>query len=327
MKQFISKHFKTTIISLFLGCSFLPGYAQEEEKEKDKAKEDVQTIAIHSRGLQRVGNTFESIWLIDNQTVNVPLKHVLEFDILHRFGTVQNGFKDMFGLYAPSNIRIALGYTPINNLMVQFGFTKERQLIDGSLKYAILKQNTEKGIPVSLTYFGNVAVDTRNEKYFLHDVDRYSFFNQLMVARKVTRDLSVQGSFNVTHFNNVDGYINSKNEVEGMMKNTHLSFSVLGRLKISDAFAFIGNYDQPLTQHLTSNPNPNISAGVEIATPLHAFQVFFGNYKWMVPQYNNLYNNNNWEDGQFMIGFNITRLLDLQEENLKDMMFKRKKKH
>ncbi len=310
----------TVIFFFLLFISWVPiGYAQENEEEV------VQTLAIKSRGLQRVGNTFESVWLIDNQTVHVPLRRTFEFDILHRFGTIKNGYSDFLGLYAPSNIRIGFGYTPINRLMLGFGFTKDRLLWDINWKYALLKENKDKSIPVSVTYFGNIGIDTRKKENFVNSTDRYSYFHQLMVAKKLTRDLSVQGSINLSHFNTVDGYINDAGDQKGKMKNDHLSFSILGRYKISDAFAFIGNYDQPITKHVTNNPNPNISFGIELATPLHAFQVFMGNYKWILPQYNNVLNQNDFSSGAFLIGFNITRLLDAKEESLGDMMFKRKK--
>ena len=316
--KYIQNHLKKTGLMAIACSCMLQLQAQEDS---------VQSIAIKSRGLQRVGNTFESTWIIDNQTVIVPLKHTLQFDINHRFGTMEKGYSDFLGLYAPSNIRIGLGYTPINNLMIGVGFTKERLLWDANLKYAILKQNKQKNIPVSVTYFGNIAMDTRTKENFVYNTDRLSFFHQLMVARKITRDFSAQASISMSHFNRVDGYIKPNGEIAGKTKNTHLAVSLLGRYKVSDAFAFIANYDQPLTQHPTNNPNPNLSFGVEIATPLHAFQVFVGNYKWMVPQYNNLMNTNNYTDGKFLIGFNITRLLDMKEESLKDMMFKRKRKH
>jgi len=310
----------TVIFFFLLFISWVPiGYTQENEEEV------VQTLAIKSRGLQRVGNTFESVWLIDNQTVHVPLRRTFEFDILHRFGTIKNGYSDFLGLYAPSNIRIGFGYTPINRLMLGFGFTKDRLLWDINWKYALLKENKDKSIPVSVTYFGNIGIDTRKKENFVNSTDRYSYFHQLMVAKKLTRDLSVQGSINLSHFNTVDGYINDAGDQKGKMKNDHLSFSILGRYKISDAFAFIGNYDQPITKHVTNNPNPNISFGIELATPLHAFQVFMGNYKWILPQYNNVLNQNDFSSGAFLIGFNITRLLDAKEESLGDMMFKRKK--
>ena len=313
--------FRLALLPFLFAIFPFVGFAQEPEYDPEEPK----PIYIHSRGLQRVGNTFESIWLIDNQTVTVPLKKTLEFDILHRFGTVKNGYRDLWGLYAPSNIRLGFGYTPINNLMLGFGLTKDRMLWDFNLKFAILKERGKNPFPVSVTYYGNMGVDTRGKEYFIHSSDRLTYFHQLMVARKINRDLSIQGSINLTHFNSVDAFINEEGEKQAKMKNDHISFSLLGRYKMSDAFAFIANYDQPVTKHFMNNPNPNLSFGIEIATPLHAFQLFVGNYRWMVPQYNNFLNNNNYADGGFLLGFNITRLMDLQEENLGEMIFKRKK--
>ncbi len=319
INQFI-KHRGAGLLMAMLAITVSVAMAQTTKEDT------VLTFSIHSRPLQRAGNTFESIWLIDNQTTHVPLRKTFEFDIQHRFGTVLNGYDDLFGLYAPSNIRIGFGYTPINNLMVSAGFTKFNLLWDFTAKYAILKENGKNPFPIGLTYLVNMAIDTRSSTNFINNTDRLSYFNQLMVSKKLSRDFSAQGSINLSHMNAVEGYINSEGQVDGKMKNDHLSFSVLGRYKISDALAFIGNYDQPITQHPTNNPNPNISLGIELATPLHAFQVFMGNYQWIVPQYSNFYNQNNFKDGAFLIGFNITRLLDVQEEDMGDMMFKRKHK-
>ena len=107
-KYYFIKSLNSFILAILcLSLSYV-SYGQENE-------EVVQTLSIKSRGLQRVGNTFESIWLIDNQTVHVPLRRTFEFDILHRFGTIKNGYSDFLGLYAPSNIRIGFGYTPITD--------------------------------------------------------------------------------------------------------------------------------------------------------------------------------------------------------------------
>ena len=67
-------------------------------------------------------------------------------------------------------------------------------------------------------------------------------------------------------------------------------------------------YDQPLTQHTTNNPHPNICLGIETTTSAHAFQVYVGNYYGIVPQSNSMFNRNDYTEGQFLIGFNITRL-------------------
>ena len=72
--------------------------------------------------------------------------------------------------------------------------------------------------------------------------------------------------------------------------------------------AIIAGLDQPITQHPLNNPYPNICFGLEIATSAHAFQVFAGNFSSIVPQRNNVFNQHDYENGQFLIGFNITRL-------------------
>jgi hypothetical protein len=255
-----------------------------------------------------VKNIFGSVWLIDNQTVVVPVKGTLEFDIQHRFGTVNNGTKDLFGFFAPSNIRFGLSYAPISKLFVGAGITKERKQVDLSAKYSLLQQTTDNKIPVSVSYYGNVVIDTREKSNFRYSVHRFSYFNQLLIARKITKNFSAQVAPSFSWFNNVEAYVDNKGEIQKKMKNGHAAISVLGRYKVSNLSSVIIGYDQPLTQHTTNNPHPNICFGFETVTSSHAFQVFFGNYYGIVPQSNNFFNQNDYRDGQFVIGFNITRL-------------------
>jgi Membrane bound beta barrel domain (DUF5777) len=254
-----------------------------------------------------VKNTFGSVWLMDNQTVMVPVKGTLEMDIQHRFGTVDKGIKDLYGLFAPSNIRLGLAYAPIDRLNVGAGITKERMQIDISGKYALLRQTPGK-MPVSVSVFANMVMDARNKSNFRFGVHRFSYFSQLLVARKVTEKFSAQVAPSLSWFNNIEGYVDSKGEIQNKMNNYHLAIAVLGRYKITEKSAVIVGYDQPMTQHPTNNPRPNISFGFETTTSSHAFQVFAGNYYGIVPQSNNMFNQNDYKASQFVIGFNITRL-------------------
>lgn len=52
-----------------------------------------------------VKNMFESIWIIDNQTVMVPFKNTLEFDIQHRFDLSKTDMK-ISGVYMPHPISV-----------------------------------------------------------------------------------------------------------------------------------------------------------------------------------------------------------------------------
>jgi hypothetical protein len=275
--------------------------------------------------MKPVKNTFQSVWIIDNQTVMVPVKGTFEMDIMHRFGTVQKGYDDFWGFFAPSNIRLGVSYAPVSKLNVGVGITKNNMLWDASAKYSIITQ-TKGRYPVSVTYYGDVAYDTRKDadkSIFKYQSQRLLFFNQIIIARKITDKFSVQVAPSVSHQNAVKGYY-TKNDSTGTakfsdMKHDHFAIAVSARYKLTNVTSVMVNYDQPLTKHATNNPNPNLSFGVEFNTSNHSFQLFAGNYSLLSPQRNNLYNSNSpfgYTDvtgkkisgGKFLIGFNITRL-------------------
>lgn len=286
-----------------------------------------------------VKNTFQSVWIIDNQTVMVPIKKTFEMDIMHRFGTWKNGYQDFWGFFAPSNIRLGFSYVPINKLNVGIGFSKTTASIiphgdvstvagpfwDASAKYSIFTQTKGK-YPVSLTYYANVGFNTKkdvNKEIYRYTSDRLNYFHQILIARKVTDKLSIQVAPSMSHQNVVNGYFTKLNdstlEVKKSMNHEHFAVALSARYKLTPVTSVMFNYDQPITRHATNNPNPSLSLGVEFNTSSHAFQIFFTNYYFLVPQVNNLYNSNSpfeytdvagnrVEGGKFLIGFNITRL-------------------
>jgi len=298
-----NKYFRAFLLSACLGLFTLSSVqvAAQEVAADSVAK----PTPVKKKYAKR---TFESNWIQDNQSVMVPIKGTLEMDIQHRFGTVKNGYKDFAGLYAPSNIRIGFSYVPIHNLQLGFGFTKDRLQWDFNGKYSLVKQGLKGGWPISISYFGNVVVDTRTSDNFVSSGDRFSYFNQLLFARKVTEKISVQVAPSLSHYNNIPGYLDASGKVQPKMKNDHFAIEFMGRYKFRTKTNFMVNYDQPLTQHAMNNPHPNISFGLEMVTSSHAFQVFAGNYHNIIPQSNNFFNENDYTEGQFLIGFNITRL-------------------
>lgn len=270
--------------------------------------QDTAATASKKKARKPVKNTFESIWIIDNQTVMVPVKKTFEMDVMHRFGTVDKGYKDFFGLFASSNVRLGFSYVPINKLMIGVSVTKTNMTWEGSAKYSIIEQTKGKGYPVSVSFYANADVDTREKENFRYFSDRLMYFNQLIIARKFTDRISVQVAPSVSHINVTDGYFSSPGKVSGVMKHDHFAVAVSGRYKIKPSMSVLFNYDQPITKHPSNNPHPNISFGMEMSTGGHAFQFFAGNYYFMTPSRNNFFNRNDYEERQFLIGFNITRL-------------------
>jgi len=275
-----------------------------------KAQDSTNTAPV-AKKKQFVKNTFNGNLLIDNQSVMVPIKGTFEFYIQHRFGTVSNGTTDLFGIYSGANMRLSASYVPVKNLQLGFGSTNDRMQVDGNLKYSILKQTKDKKIPVSVTFYGDAAMDTRAKNSSLPIVttsDRFSFFSQLIIASKVCDFFSLQVSPSISYYNNVPAYTDDKGNVQPAMENQHVAISVGGKIRLSEGMSLLLNYDQPLTQHPMYNPHPNLSAALDFNTSGHDFQITFGNYGYLLQQDNNVLNQNDFTKGQYCIGFNISRL-------------------
>ncbi len=260
-----------------------------------------------------VKNTFESVWISDNQTILVPVKGTMEMDIMHRFGTWNKGYEDFWGFFAPSNIRLGLSYVPVNKLNVGIGFTKTSAAVipqastssvsgplwDGSLKYSIITQTKGK-YPVSVSYYVNAAYNTKKDpgkEIYKNWSDRLSYFHQVLIARKITEKLSVQVAPSLSHHNAVNGYYTKLNDstlkINRSMEFEHFAVALSARYKLTNVTSLMINYDQPITKHSTKNPNPSLSFGVEFNTSSHSFQLFFTNFYYLNPATNNMYNSNN----------------------------------
>lgn len=295
LKNIIQNNFSglNIIIALIMLCLTLPTIAQDEEPVK-KADKPARPA-------------FESAWWFDGQTGTVYNKNTFEFVIQHRFGLIQSGNNDLFGIYGPSNIRLGFGFAPIKNLNIGFGYTKNKMILDLTAKYAILTQTRSGSMPISLTYYGNMGLELRDAENYLNSSDRYNYFNELIVMRRFGKKFSAQLAPSWTHYNAVTWEQQEDGTYEHMNNDTW-GLSVGARYKISSTMIIMAGYDQPLTQHPINQPKPSINFGLEISTSSHAFQIFATNNNKIQPQENFMFNQNDFGDGGWLIGFNITRL-------------------
>lgn len=246
---------------------------------------------------------FETSILVDNQTVNTPFKGMFEFEIHHRFGTVENALDDLFGIWAPGNIRLGLNYGITDRLMIGAGTGKNYKAQDLAIKYALLQQTSSGSVPVSVTLYGNMGINLLNQNTFgpAHDwreIHRLSYLAQAIIGRQFGEKLSMQVAPTFIWFNAVEeGY-----------KNANYGISAGAEYNLFGSHSLILEYDQLFNKQENEefNPKPQLSLGWEIGTATHAFQIFFANYKDIVGQYNFLYNQNSIGDGDYLIGLNIT---------------------
>lgn len=259
---------------------------------------------------------FESGIFIDNQTVEIPPAKTLEFVLQHRFGTIQNGWKDLAGIWGASNIRLGLNFSITKNFLIGLGTTKNKRYQDLQWKYTFLHQR-KGGFPLTIAYYGNLALNATNKSNFGKDfkfADRLAWYHEILVARRFCNEFVMQLGISYTHFNKVDS----------SSMNDALAISLLARLRVSPQSSIMLTYQQPIIVNYdpaftvrypnkwmeipSKSPYPNFGLGWEVSTSTHAFQVFLSVAQGIVPQEIVMYNTNNPFNGYILLGLNITRL-------------------
>ncbi len=283
---------KRTLAFLLISAFMVSLSAQDETQAEAKSKP--------------VRFTFGTSILIDNHTIATPYKGGLELEIHHRFSLIEN-YKNLFGIYGAANTRLGLNYGITDRIMVGVGTTKDYKLQDIQWKYLILQQTEDNKMPVSLSYYGNMMLDLRQDEVFgpeesYRHIHRLSYFNQLILARKLSERFSVQVAPSVIYFNSVPRFSDTSG-----YKNLNFGLSAGARATLFGVHSLIIEYDQLLTkQELDVQPRPNLALGWEIGTATHTFQVFAANYSQIINQRNIVFNTNNFAKGEYLIGFNIT---------------------
>lgn len=284
------KRFILLILTLFIVPFSL--IAQDEKENYNEVNPLIKTTSSIER------SAFESAALIDNQTDLLNQKATLEFIMNHRFGLINNDATDfdLLGIYGVANIRLSLNYAITDWVSVGYGTTKDSRLQDFNYKIALLKQTKDNKFPVSVSFYGNTTANARDRQNFNNVQDRYSFFNQIIIARKFSRKFSALVTPSVSHFNLVENGLN----------NDVFALGVGARYKVTPQMAITAEYTEPFDD--TRNTESGASVGVEFVTGSHAFQIFATNYRSIVQQHNIVTNSNDFFSGDIAIGFNITRL-------------------
>jgi hypothetical protein len=299
MKKILYIFRNCLVLSALISAS-IPGYAQEEVT-------DEKPVARPERP------AFESGLLFDQATTTLQPSKTLEMIIQHRFGTMDNGITDLYGIWAPSNIRLGLNYSILDNLMVGVGATKFNKMQDIQIKYNVLQQTRSNSIPVTVSLHEVIGIDGSAESKFGKNYafsNRFSYYTQIIVSHRFNNMFSLQVAPSFTHYNSMDS----------IYDHDRFAISFAGRVKFSPQSSLLVSGDFPLhlqgiSEH-TEKVNdandilakPNICIGLEVSTSTHAFHVYIGSSQGILPQENIMFNKNNFFDGNIILGLNITRL-------------------
>jgi hypothetical protein len=259
--------------------------------------------------------TFKSTRIMNGHSIERMPPGQLDFRISHRFGTINSGLYNLFGLDLLTNVHFSLEYGILNWLMVGFGRGTYEKTFDGFAKFSILRQSTgERVMPVSVSLFSSAALrsmkweDPAINNYFS---SRLSYTTQLLIARKISPAFSFQVTPTYVHRNLVASETDP-NDLYAVGAGGRIKLT--RRISLNAEYFLLLNANNVYFTQAVYNP---LSLGFDIETGGHVFQLIFTNSLAMIEKGFIGETTGRWKHGDIHFGFNISRVFTLKKPPLK----------
>ncbi|MCB0547886.1 MAG: hypothetical protein KDD19_09885 [Phaeodactylibacter sp.] len=246
--------------------------------------------------------SFKTNRVVNLHSLESTAAGVLDLKISHRFGTLNRGTYELFGL-DNATIRIGADFGVTSRMTVGFGRSSFQKTYDGFFKYKFLRQSTGKrNMPITAALFASTAVQTLKwqnpdrENYFS---SRLYYTYQLMLGRKFSEGLTLQLSPTLVHRNLVETSAES---------NDVMALGAAGRIKLTKRITLNAEYIYVLPDQLAPGFRNSFSLGFDIETGGHVFQLHFTNSTSMIEKGFITETTEDWLDGGIHFGFNISRV-------------------
>lgn len=294
---------KITICSLFVLLSTFRLFAQDTTDVMNKLESETeksQTVYTKS--------TFKTTRLVSGHTVETTAPGALDFRINHRFGKINDGVYELFGLDNAS-MRMGFDYGITPSLMVGIGRSTFQKTYDAFFKIKLLRQSTGKiNMPFTLAYVPTIAINTLRPLSSTAPKptfsDRVSFVNQLIIGRKFSENLSLELIPTYIHRDNVSFAYSNIN---------CFAVGIGGRQKISRRVSINAEYYYQLPNAQAPAATNVLSLGVDIETGGHVFQLHVTNSHGMTEKVFIAETSGSWDKGDILFGFNISRVFHIKK--------------
>lgn len=257
-------------------------------------------------------STFKYTRVINGHSVENLPKNVLDLRISHRFNPLNSGFYNFFGLDV-AVMRLGFDYGINNIIMIGIGHNVFQKTYDGFLKFKILKQSGgEVNMPVTVSFVPTIGYNTLREQDFYvkpspgENVHRFSYVLQLLIARKLNENLSLQI---------IPSYIHPDNISFTHIKQNILALGIAGTQKVTKRLSINGEYYYQLPDDKAPGSHNVLSFGVDLGTGGHVFQLLISNSINMTEKAFISESTGRWDDGGVQFGFNISRVFQLGENH------------
>ena len=257
-----------------------------------------------------VESSFKGTRVVNAQSLEIPKPKILQFMIQHRFGSIENGFYDLFGMdYATIRFDFHYGFT--DRISFGIGRSSLDKIYDIFLKSKLIRQTSgAKLFPFSVLLYSDIGIDTKRKSETNAAVkdnfsNRLLYVNQFIIGRKFSRKLSIQILPTLIHRNLVPT-INDEHDLSSM--------GIAGRYKLSNRLSINGDYFIPIGDR-NKNYKNSVAIGVDYETGGHVFQIMLANSQGPY-EYTFIENaKGDLSSGILYLGFNISRSFTLKGED------------
>jgi hypothetical protein len=269
-----------------------------------KAQDDLLSLLELEDTPQEVTATFKGTRIINGQSVELPAKGNLQFLIEHRFGTINSGAYELWGL-DQAQMRMSFDYGLTNNTAIGLARNSFQKTFEASIKSRLVSQKMNGGSPISITSYNAVFANSirwaNPERANLFS-SRLSYAHQIMIARKFNSSLSLQLTPSLIHRNLVD-----KKDIN----NDYVALGIGGRYKLTKRVSLNAEYFYQF-KRLNELFENSLSIGFDIETGGHVFQLHVTNSQGMFERAFIGETTGKWSAGDLYFGFNISRVFGLK---------------
>lgn len=250
--------------------------------------------------------TFKSSRVVNGQSIENVGVGVLDFKILHRFGAINQGGYELFGL-DQATMRMGLDYGLTKRWMFGVGRSTYQKQYDGFVKFKLLQQQTGlKEVPVGISLVSTVMYKSLrsapNAQYIEYNTDKISYAHQLLIARKFNDYFSMQITPTIIHYNLVE---------KSSLPNDFKSVGISMRQRISKRVNITGEYFYRIDK-LEGYYDP-LTFGLDIETGGHVFQLHVTNSTGMTERTFINETTGSWSNKDIRFGFNLVRAFTLKK--------------
>ena len=246
--------------------------------------------------------TFKDTRIVNLQSNETVGAGVLHFVILHRFGTLNSGFYDLFGL-DNADMKMSFDYGITDDITISCARSNFEKTFEGSVKAKILKQSTgAEKMPLSVSWYSVMMFTNSNELDYSTE-QRISYAHQAIITRKINKDLSLALVPSFVHKNMID----EPNEI-----HDNFILGVGGRYKLNTRVSLNAEYNLRMNAHENDENFDGLSVGFDIETGGHVFQLHVTNSAGMFERSFLTENHGSWANGDIYFGFNMSRVFNIK---------------